>query len=209
MLGLYVSVPIAGFRKGLARDFWESEPLPPPATCYGFLLALVGEVDRMRHCGVRIAPALLSEPNRSVVLRTAWRVKVRAAGLGNGANRTPVEQELLTGIKLAVWIDSSGERGAPTLEERVVGALRYPAAVNRFGGLALGESTHLVDEVKVLDPDPSRTQKLFCLDVRGRLSLPVWVDHVGSSGTRSVAGNVVDHPLCPPKSGVMPVIASE
>ena len=52
MLGLYITVPIACFRKGLARDFWESEPLPPPSTCYGFLLALVGEERRARHCGV-------------------------------------------------------------------------------------------------------------------------------------------------------------
>ena len=40
MLGVYVSVPIACFRKGLAREYLETEPLPPPATCYGFLLSL-------------------------------------------------------------------------------------------------------------------------------------------------------------------------
>ena len=42
MLGIYVSVPVACFRKGLAREFLETEALPPPATCYGFLLSLVG-----------------------------------------------------------------------------------------------------------------------------------------------------------------------
>jgi CRISPR-associated protein Cas5t len=30
-------VPIACFRKGLAREYLETEPLPSPATCYGFL----------------------------------------------------------------------------------------------------------------------------------------------------------------------------
>ena len=42
MLGVYVTVPVACFRKGLAREYLETEPLPPPATCYGFLLSLVG-----------------------------------------------------------------------------------------------------------------------------------------------------------------------
>ena len=43
MLGLKVTVPVACFRKGFAREFWETEELPPPATCYGFLLSLVGK----------------------------------------------------------------------------------------------------------------------------------------------------------------------
>ncbi len=34
--------------------------LPPPATCYGFLLSLVGEVRRERHIGCRVAPAMLN-----------------------------------------------------------------------------------------------------------------------------------------------------
>jgi CRISPR-associated Cas5-like protein len=42
MLGLRVTVPIACFRKGMAREYLETEMLPPPATCYGFLLSLVG-----------------------------------------------------------------------------------------------------------------------------------------------------------------------
>ena len=37
MLELEVAVPVACFRRGFAREFWESEDLPPPATCYGFL----------------------------------------------------------------------------------------------------------------------------------------------------------------------------
>ena len=56
MLALKVSVPVACFRKGFAREFWETEELPPPATCYGFLLSLVGERDRRRHVGVRVCP---------------------------------------------------------------------------------------------------------------------------------------------------------
>ena len=61
MLGVYVTVPVACFRKGLAREYLETEPLPPPATCYGFLLSLVGETDRRRHVGVRVVPVLVVE----------------------------------------------------------------------------------------------------------------------------------------------------
>src|ERR671934_180874 len=81
MLGLYVTVPIACFRKGLAREYLETEPLPPPATCYGFLLSLVGETDRRRHVGCRVTPVLLGTPPTSVVLRTVWRVKKTPLGL--------------------------------------------------------------------------------------------------------------------------------
>jgi CRISPR-associated protein Cas5t len=206
MLGLYITVPIACFRKGLARDFWESEPLPPPSTCFGFLLALVGEERRARHCGVRVAPALLAEPHRSVVLRTAWRVKSKKAGLGNGPNRSPVEQELLTGVRLAIWLDSSDETANPTLEARVAQALDSPASVSRYGGLSLGESTNLVDEVKALLPDPAQTQSLFRLEEHGRLPLPVWVDHVGSTGTRYAVGDLQRCPMVPPERLTMPSI---
>ena len=79
MLGVYVTVPIACFRKGLAREYLETESLPPPATCYGFLLSLVGETDRRAHIGCRVAAVLLSNPAKSVVLRTVWRGKEDAA----------------------------------------------------------------------------------------------------------------------------------
>src|SRR3954466_3289353 len=148
MLGVYVTVPIACFRKGLAREYLETEPLPPPATCYGFLLSLVGETDRRRHVGCRVAPVLMNRPAMSVVLRTVWRVK--KTPLGSAGNTRPDYQQLLSPMELAVWLDSSEEAGdGPTLEERVGIALdkNRRGEVNRFGGLSLGESTHLVNEV--------------------------------------------------------------
>src|SRR5215204_6270592 len=108
MLGVYVRVPIACFRKGLAREYLETEPLPPPATCYGFLLSLVGEERRTRHVGCRVCPVLLNEPDRSVVLRTVWRVK--SLPLGSGGNTRPDYQQLLTDVELVVWIDSADEQ---------------------------------------------------------------------------------------------------
>ncbi|MDZ4780597.1 MAG: type I-MYXAN CRISPR-associated protein Cas5/Cmx5/DevS [Planctomycetia bacterium] len=196
MLGVYVTVPVACFRKGLAREYLETDPLPPPATCYGFLLSLVGETDRRRHMGVRIAPVLLNEPEMSVVLRTIWRVK--KTPLGSAGNSRPDYQQLLTGVQLVIWLDSREETGAG-LESRVGTALTDPDSISRFGGLSLGESTHLVDEVSRLEAVKSRLDdhsgRAFLLAERGRLTLPVWVDHVGSTETRYVTGNLVDAPI--------------
>src|SRR4051812_45479084 len=177
MLGVYVTVPVACFRKGLAREYLETEPLPPPATCYGFLLSLVGETNRRRHIGCRVAPVLLSKPPTSVVLRTVWRVKKMP--LGSPGNTRPDYQQLLTGVELLVWLDSSEEQGAtPTLESRVSAALATPVGISRFGGLSLGESTHLVDEVspweRVKDRLPT-SGRAFLQAAKGRLTLPVWV----------------------------------
>src|ERR671938_384409 len=108
MLGVRVVVPVAGFRKGQAREYLETEPLPPPATCYGFLLSLVGETDRRKHVGCRVAPVLIGAPLQSVVLRTVplqsvvlrtvWRVKSRP--LGSPGNTRPDFQQLLSHVEL-------------------------------------------------------------------------------------------------------------
>src|SRR3990172_682598 len=107
MLGVYVTVPVACFRKGLAREYLETEPLPSPATCYGFLLSLVGETNRKRHIGCRVSPGLLNHPQQSVVLRTVWRVK--KTPLGSPGNTRPDYQQLLTGVEVLIWLDSSEE----------------------------------------------------------------------------------------------------
>ena len=212
MLGVYVSVPIACFRKGLAREYLETEPVPPPATCYGFLLSLVGEERRRRHVGCRIAPALLNRPDQSVVLRSVWRVK--SLPLGSSGNTRPDFQQLLAPVQLVIWLDSSEETGSEErLEDRVRRALDRPETIERFGGLSLGESTHLVDEVRAfprVDRNPEdreRQRRAFLISPSGRMTLPVWVDHVGSAGTRYVTGNLEEEaPLDPPPVGRMPRI---
>jgi CRISPR-associated protein Cas5t len=207
MLGVYVTVPVACFRKGLAREYLETEPLPPPATCYGFLLALVGETDRRRYVGCRVTPVLLNKPPTSVVLRTVWRVK--KTPLGSPGNTRPDYQQLLTDVKLVIWLDSAVE-----LEDRVRNALVNPSSITRFGGLSLGESTHMVDEVCLFDRMSARlpkTGRIFLKreDKKGRLTLPVWVDHVGSAGTRYTTGDLDESPLVPPPPERMPVISPE
>jgi len=217
MIGLYVSVPIACFRKGLAREYLETEQIPPPATCYGFLLSLVGETDRHRHIGARVTAALLSDPPRSVVLRTVWRIKHKDRPPGDTGNRRPDYQQLLTGGELAVWLDSTEESNSGTtasLEQRVRQALdpKQRGHIDRFGGLSLGESTHLVNEVSLLDRDLAsqfgkRTIWLYRLEETGLLSLPVWVDHVGSAGSAFAVGNLVETEISDPNASSLPRIA--
>lgn len=207
MIGVYVTVPVACFRKGLAREYLETEPLPPPSTCYGFLLSLVGETDRYRHIGCRIGPVLIGRPEKSTILRTVWRTKSKKLRMGDGNNRTPAQQELLTGVQLVLWLDSVDEKAAePSLEQRVESALTRPAMLERFGGLSLGESTHLVDEVRLFPGNAEETGVIFVCAERGRFTLPVWVDHVGSQGTRYVTGDLLTVPLTAPDGTQLPRI---
>lgn len=213
MFGLYVTVPVACFRKGLAREYLETEPLPPPATCYGFLLSLVGETDRRKHIGARVAPVLLGQPPIGVVLRTVWRVK--KTPLGSPGNTRPDYQQLLTDVRLVLWLDSSGEP-ENSLEQRVVEAMASPRGISRFGGLSLGESTHLVDEVVPMTRAAARLENasgrafLQRDDRKGRLTLPVWVDHVGSAGTRYATGDLEPWPATePPPVERLPRISPE
>jgi CRISPR-associated protein Cas5t len=144
------------------------------------LLSMVGEINRRAHEGAEIAIALLSEPRYSVVLRTLWRVKDKNAGPGLGTNRRPDFQELLTDVQLAVWIrKGEHEYGDTPLAQRIETALGNPVMVSRFGGLSLGESTHLVDSVSRLRSQDLRARLLVATE-DGDLSLPIWPDHVGS-----------------------------
>jgi CRISPR-associated protein Cas5t len=212
MIGLYVTVPVACFRKGMAREYLETEIIPPPSTCYGFLLSLVGETQRSAHIGARVSAAIRGAPAISTVLRTMWRVKDRKLGSGQGNNARPDYQELLTNLELLIWLDSGDETGLPAainLEGKVIGAMKSKGAgVKRFGGLSLGESTHLVDQITVLPNAmvPQDGWTLFSSNARGCLSLPVWVDHVGSKGTRHVVGDLSPAGLTPPERLALPQI---
>lgn len=181
MIGIYVSVPIACFRVPRAREYFETFPCPPPATVYGMLLSLVGEEDRSIHIGAEIAIAVLSEPSYSTVLRTVWRVKDKKVGLGKKENRRPDFQELLTDIQLAVWIRPGKEDNEDaSLVNRIRKAFQDPSSISRFGGLSLGESTHLVNDISLLKSQLQRVRLLIATE-EGDMSLPIWPDHVGSN----------------------------
>ncbi|MCK6511261.1 type I-MYXAN CRISPR-associated protein Cas5/Cmx5/DevS [Myxococcota bacterium] len=187
-LSLFVSVPIASFRVAQAREYWETYPCPPPSTVYGMLLSLVGEEDRFAHQGAEIATALLlPEPSLSRILRKTWRVKKLDEGLGRGNNVRPDFQELLTGVRLGVFLRSGPNESTqhPTLYERVQSTLAAPSQIRRFGGLSLGESTHLVDELRLLRSNDAQQGALWLSPSNiGSFSLPIWPNHVGLEGTR-------------------------
>ena len=182
-VALYVHVPCATFRTSRSREYGKTYRVPPPSTIYGMLLSFVGETNSRRHCGVRLAVAMLSKPQKSRVLRKIRRFTARP--LGNSQNTTVEHQEILTDIKFIVWVDSSLDGGKLTLVERLTQALAHPSSVNRFGCLYLGESNDLVNSIRLArEGHLSQPKQWLVKDNRGHITLPYWVDHVGSRGTR-------------------------
>ena len=183
MLALKVDVPIASFPTSRSREYRDTYPVPPPSTVYGMLLSLVGETDRYKHCGVKIAIALLAEPAKSVTFRKTRRFKFKK--LNHPENTRPDFQEILTGIEFIVYVTTGEDRGDPNLCDRITRAFAHPSSVNRFGALCLGESRDIVNKVELLsDVDPNKSWQWLLIDEYGYLSLPYWVDHVGSRQTR-------------------------
>jgi len=127
-----------------------------------------------------------------VVLRTLWQIKSLKQPQGEGKNAGPDFQELLVGSELVLFCDSGDEPApGPSLEVRVARALREPSSVDRFGGWSLGESTHLVNDAGLLaDANPGGPCVTFLTDHAGTVTMPVWVDHVGSAGTRYAVGRL-------------------
>lgn len=195
---LYVDVPFATFRQSHAREYGRTYPVPPPSTVYGMLLSLVGETDFYRHCGVKLGIAMLSQPKKSVVLRQLRRFKVK--DIHDARNTIPEHQEILSNIKFMVWVASGGEENQPTLSERIEQALTNPRSNERFGCLYLGESNDLVNAVKLVSDDYKKASRRWLVrDDSGDLTLPYWVDHVGSRNTRFLRYRVDENTrLSPP-----------
>jgi CRISPR-associated protein Cas5t len=103
----------------------------------------------------------------------------------HSSNAKPDYQELLTNIEFVVWISAGTDQATPTLPERLQQAFIDPASINRFGGLCLGESRDLVNAVNPLaENHTGESLRWLIRDEDGLLTLPYWVDHVGSQGTR-------------------------
>lgn len=184
ILTLYVTVPVACFRVAQAREFWESYPCPPPSTVYGMLLSLVGEENRLHHLGAEIAYMLCAIPHHSVIVRTLWRVKDLRIDPGTKSNKRPDFQELLSNIEMIVFIRSGqNEQAQPTLMERLENAFHNPSSINRFGGVSLGESTHMVNDLCLWSTDMPLKGRLLLANPKGDLSLPIFPDHIGSKKT--------------------------
>lgn len=206
MLAIHLTVPVACWRKAHARELLETHEIPPPATCYGALLSLVGESDRERHRGVRVTSGVIGLPERSTVVRTLWRVKSPLLPPGTGDNAKPDFQQLLTQCDVVIWLDGTDELGPLRLEDRVVTAFDRSTEMTRFGGWSLGESTHLINDAWLRrDATPPAECRTFVLDPAGVVTLPVWVDHVGTSATHYAVGSVQSL-LAAPQRAQLPMI---
>jgi CRISPR-associated protein Cas5t len=198
-IALKVDVPIASFPTSRSREYRDTYPVPPPSTIYGMLLSLVGETDRYKHCGVKIAIALLSEPVKSLTLRKTRRFKTKK--LDDPANSRPDFQEILTGIELIVWVDNGEDKAEPSLGDRLIQAFNNPSSVSRFGALCLGESRDLVNSVDLItEIDPNLPLKFLIQDESGYLSLPYWADHVSSKTTHWLKYSLASTQPYPPDS---------
>ncbi len=181
-IAIYIDVPVATFRQSHAREYGQTYPYPPHSTVYGLLLSLVGEMDMQKHCGVQLAIAMLSQPEKSKTLRTLHRFKFKEED--NLGNKRPDYQEILTDIRFIVWVKSGNDKTNPSLSKRLEQALLNPDSVNRWGVLYLGESDDLVNIIKLVSDEFSiKSRQWLIQDNNGWITLPYWVDHFGFKGT--------------------------
>jgi CRISPR-associated protein Cas5t len=94
----------------------------------------------------------------------------------------PDYQDLLIDLTLWVWLRPGTDSASPPLSARVPTALENPVMITRSGGLSLGESSYLVDVVRV-DQSPPNQLTFLMPDPSGFYSLPVWVDHIERANT--------------------------
>jgi CRISPR-associated protein Cas5t len=179
MIVVRISAPFASFKHSYSREYAESYPVPPPSTLYGCFLSLVGETDRTHHKGVKIAIALESSPKSTTVLRTFRRLK--KPDLNAKENARPDFQDVLCGLEIVVCVDSTED--PHNLESRIEQALTNPEKLVRFGGLSLGESRDLINDIQLLNQIPDSLEWLVP-NSKGKLKLPYWVDYLGSKDTR-------------------------
>jgi len=176
-LCLLVEVPVCAFRPYASREYQDTYPVPTPASVYGMLLSLLGirREHKDRHRGVEFALAVEARPERSKVFRKLRR----GADL---EDIRPDYQDLLTELRLWIWVRRGAEVEAPCLEDRLrSGFAEKFAGVKREGGLSLGESSYLVNAITATVP--TKPLHFVLPKADGFYSLPVWVDHAAASNT--------------------------
>jgi CRISPR-associated protein Cas5t len=186
LLCLLVEVPVCAFRPYASREYQDTYPVPTPASVYGMLLSMLGvqRVDKATHRGVELALAVEVVPEQSKVFRKLRR----GADL---ENTRPDYQDVLTDLRLWVWVCRGRDAGRPCLADRLRDALANRFAdVTRGGGVSLGESSYLINAISAKTPPESLT--FVVPDASGFYSLPVWVDHTDASKTRHTRFRVTE-----------------
>ena len=190
VLTLWLSVPITGLRPMRAREYQETYPAPPPSTVYGMLLSLVGieREHKHKHIGLRIALALAENGEGSLwqrqekgrVLRKFRRIAQSDRDADLLADRRPDYQELLLGLEFWLWIDDSRAKHPLSEEIRKVLDPERRGEITRHGGLSLGESSHLIDEIT--ERRPRGKGRFVSPSEEGFLSMPVWSERIAIKG---------------------------
>lgn len=186
-ISIYVETPFCSFRPFLSREYQETYSFPPPSTVYGMLLSLIG-VDwnnKSKFQGVRMALALEKEPDRSRILRKFRRVvQYQTFGKDELADRRPDFQDVLVDLRLWVWIEDH------EAENSLVGAItaaldtKMRRKIDRYGGLSLGESANLVNDISIRDPEGKG--RYLVEDDTGALFLTTWVSHPREGSERAL-----------------------
>ena len=146
------------------------------------------------------------------MLRTVWCVT--KTPLGSSGNTRPDYQQLLSNIETLIWCESSQESSRGGAQAWRSGSRRHlnrrkpstasadsPLAKARILSMRSASSTTAL--VRRLPQEKARS---FLLHPTGRMTLPVWVDHVGSAGTRYETGDLSECDLAPPPIDHMPQI---
>ncbi len=185
-LCLYVEVPFSAFRPNWSREYQDTYPFPPPATVFGMLLSLCGIdwQDRVQYSGVKFAIALQGDPEHCKIFRKFRRIAQSNRNADDLLDRRPDYQELLLWLKMWVWVKDA------YANESLVGKVRKALGkstrntITRYGGLSLGESSHLVNEISIKKPNGSG--RFLFLDQEGYYQLPVWVSHPRNETEKTV-----------------------
>ena len=185
VLVLWVDVPMTGLRPMWAREYQETYPAPPPSTIYGMLLSLVGveRKDKNRHAGLRISVALAENTRESLwqrrekgrIFRKFRRIAQSKKNADALADRRPDYQELLLGLEFWLWVDDSQATYPLSRDVRRALDPERRGEIVRHGALCLGESSHMINEVKAERPYGRGRFVAPC--PTGLLSMPVWSDH--------------------------------
>jgi CRISPR-associated protein Cas5t len=144
-----IQVPVATFAIPWSREFQETYPFPPPATIYGMMLSLVGEVDRYKYQGVGVSVCVVEFPEMSWVLRKIRRFKQPM--ISHKENSKPDQVCLLTSLEFVAGIADSDLPDVPSLNDKIQEVLLNPKNTCRFGGLSCGESHNLINSIQTMD----------------------------------------------------------
>ena len=153
-------------------------------------------MEKSNYSGVKLAIALEGEPEKTRVFRKLRRVPQANRNADPLTSRRPDYQDLLLWLKLWVWLNDGNSEYS--LVEKVKQSFdkKQRHTLKRYGGLSLGESSHLVNEITLESPK-NKEGKFLATNEQGFYTFPVWVNHPrhGEGNTRLMRFNILEPEL--------------